>query len=119
MVGGTFGLRLRGTTSRARDLFTRSAGCTFFPISLCHCGCCLVRAAAMPLKATEIVAHSAFDTVEWDLPPTRKGYQEVARGRSGGPFKLYWEVHGEGSVKTVVGDFSLFGSFGCGSVQWH
>lgn len=66
----------------------------------------------MPLKAAELVTHPAFDSIEWDIPPTRKGYSEVAKGRSGGPFKLYWEIHGEGSIKTVVcGFFLLFLSF--------
>ncbi|KAJ9607581.1 hypothetical protein H2200_007659 [Cladophialophora chaetospira] len=55
----------------------------------------------MPLKAAELPSHPAYHTVEWELTPTRKGHAEVAKGRSGGPFKLYWEVHGEGSVKTV------------------
>ncbi len=59
----------------------------------------------MPLKAAELASHPAYDTVEWDLPPTKKGYTQVAKGRGGGPFKLYWEVHGQGSAKTVVGSF--------------
>lgn len=56
-----------------------------------------------PLKAAEILVHPAFSTIEWDLPPTREGYCDVALGRPGGPFKLYWEIHGQGEVKIVVG----------------
>ncbi|KIW82370.1 hypothetical protein Z517_05397 [Fonsecaea pedrosoi CBS 271.37] len=55
----------------------------------------------MPLTAAEIIAHPAFDTVEWRLEPSRSGYCEVARARHGGPFKLYWEIHGKGDVKLV------------------
>ncbi|KAL2430373.1 hypothetical protein ABEF95_005904 [Exophiala dermatitidis] len=55
----------------------------------------------MPLTAKEIIAHPGFKTVEWDLPPTKQGKCEVAKGRSGGPFKLYYEVHGTGPVKLV------------------
>ncbi len=61
----------------------------------------------MPLKAAEIISHPAFDTVEWDLPPTKEGYAEVAKGRAGGPFKLYYEIHGQGDVKLVVGAFKI------------
>ncbi|KIX04800.1 uncharacterized protein Z518_05671 [Rhinocladiella mackenziei CBS 650.93] len=55
----------------------------------------------MGLKASEILAHPAYSTVEWDLPPTRKGFCEVAKGRPGGPFKIYWEAHGSGDTKLV------------------
>jgi hypothetical protein len=61
----------------------------------------------MPLKAAEIISHPAFDTVEWVLPPTKEGYAEVAKGRAGGPFKLYYEIHGQGDVKLVVGAFKI------------
>ncbi|OCT52234.1 hypothetical protein CLCR_09246 [Cladophialophora carrionii] len=61
----------------------------------------------MPLKAAEIISHPAFDTVEWELPPTKKGHAEVAKGRAGGPFKLYYEIHGQGHVKLVVGAFKI------------
>lgn len=56
----------------------------------------------MPLKASELVAHPAYKTVEWNLKPSQDGYAEVAKGRSGGPFKLKWEVHGQGPIKLVV-----------------
>ncbi|KAK4949930.1 hypothetical protein LTR10_011772 [Elasticomyces elasticus] len=55
----------------------------------------------MGLTAAEIMAHPAYNTVEWDLPPTKKGTAQVANGRPGGPFNLYWEVHGTGPTKLV------------------
>ncbi|EXJ77530.1 hypothetical protein A1O3_09757 [Capronia epimyces CBS 606.96] len=55
----------------------------------------------MPLTAKEVVAHPAFQTREWDLPPTKQGESEVAKGRPGGPFKLHYEIHGSGDVKLV------------------
>ncbi|EXJ59183.1 hypothetical protein A1O7_06615 [Cladophialophora yegresii CBS 114405] len=55
----------------------------------------------MPLKAAEIISYPAFNTVEWELPPTKKGYTEVAKERAGGPIKLYYEIHGQGDVKLV------------------
>jgi len=61
-----------------------------------------VRPKKMPLKAKDLVAHPAYQKLEWDLPPTSQGKSEVAKGRAGGPFKLNWEVHGEGSTKLVV-----------------
>ena len=56
----------------------------------------------MPLKASELVAHPAYKTVNWNQEPSKEGYAEVAKGRWGGPFKLKWEVHGEGPIKLVV-----------------
>ncbi|OAP60992.1 hypothetical protein AYL99_05996 [Fonsecaea erecta] len=55
----------------------------------------------MPLTAAEILVHPAFDTVDWHLEPSRSGYCEAAQGRHGGPFNLYWEIHGKGDVKLV------------------
>lgn len=55
-----------------------------------------------PLKAAEILAHSAFKYLDWDLPPTSSGRAEVAKGRVGGPFELYYEIHGKGSKRIVV-----------------
>ncbi|OQV09279.1 hypothetical protein CLAIMM_13415 [Cladophialophora immunda] len=55
----------------------------------------------MPLTAAEIIAHPAFDTVDWHLEPSKSGYCEAAKGRHGGPFKLYWEIHGKGDIKLV------------------
>lgn len=61
----------------------------------------------MPLTAAEILAHPAYNTVNWDLPPTKKGRCEVAHGRSGGPFKIHYEIHGTGDVKLVVSTCSF------------
>jgi hypothetical protein len=58
-----------------------------------------------PLKAADIVAHPAFKHVEWNLPATTSGKVDVAKGRSGGPIGLYYEIHGEGGRRVVV---SLF-----------
>ncbi|KIX94927.1 uncharacterized protein Z520_09237 [Fonsecaea multimorphosa CBS 102226] len=55
----------------------------------------------MPLTAAEILAHPAYDTVDWHLEPSKSGYCEAAKTRHGGPFKLYWEIHGKGEVKLV------------------
>jgi hypothetical protein len=60
-----------------------------------------------PLKAAEIVAHPAFEHVEWNLPPTTSGKASVAKGRSGGPFQLYYEIHGKGERRIVVSRFCL------------
>lgn len=56
----------------------------------------------MPLTAAEVLAHPAYKTVHWDLPPTKQGKCEVAKGRAGGPFNIHYEVHGTGNVKLVV-----------------
>lgn len=61
----------------------------------------------MPLTAEELKAHPSYQNLEWDLPPTREGRAEVAKGRSGGPFKLNWEIHGDGETKLVVSLFEL------------
>jgi hypothetical protein len=64
----------------------------------------------MPLTAAEVLAHPAYNTLNWDLPPTKKGRCEVAKGRNGGPFKIHYEIHGTGDVKLVVSTyvFSFF-----------
>jgi hypothetical protein len=61
----------------------------------------------VPLKAAEIVAHPAFKHVEWNLPPTTSGKALVAKGRTGGPFELYYEIHGRGERKIVVSAIGL------------
>ena len=55
------------------------------------------------LSAAELKAHPGYQNLEWDLPPTKKGMCSVAKGR-GGPFNLWYEVHGaaEGGIKLVV-----------------
>jgi hypothetical protein len=55
-----------------------------------------------PMKAAEIVAHPAYESVEWKLPPTVSEKCSVAKDRTGGPFNLYYEIHGTGPVKMVV-----------------
>jgi len=55
------------------------------------------------LSAAELKAHPEFQNLEWKLPPTKEGKCAVAGGR-GGPFDLWYEVHGvaEGGIKLVV-----------------
>ena len=55
----------------------------------------------MPLTATQLLEHPAFERVIRDLPPTKKGEISVAKGR-GGPFNIAYEVHGSGPTKIVV-----------------
>ena len=55
----------------------------------------------MPLTAAEIIEHPAFNTVIWDLTPTKKGKCAVAHGR-GGPIDIAYEIHGTGPVHLVV-----------------
>ena len=56
----------------------------------------------MPLTAAELLEHPAYEHLQWKLPPTQSDYCTVAQGRSGGPFKLWYEVHGKGSRRMVV-----------------
>lgn len=56
----------------------------------------------MPLTVAEIKAHPAYGHLDWKLPPTDAGHCEVARGRRGGPFKVYYEVHGRGPTRILV-----------------
>lgn len=55
----------------------------------------------MPLNASEIIQHPAFQDVIKDLPPTKKGTVSVAKGR-GGPIKIAYEIHGSGPIHLVV-----------------
>ncbi|GIC90148.1 uncharacterized protein Aud_006580 [Aspergillus udagawae] len=48
-----------------------------------------------------IIAHPAYETVDWKLPPTTSGRALVAQNRRGGPFNLNYEIHGTGPVKLV------------------
>ena len=64
--------------------------------------------STMVLTASEIEVHPAYKTIDWDLPPTQQGKCEVAKGRRGGPFNLYYEVHGSGPVKLVASLRLLF-----------
>ncbi|KAJ9150343.1 Alpha/beta-hydrolase [Pleurostoma richardsiae] len=49
----------------------------------------------------EVMKHPAYPTAIWNLEPTQSGRLPVAEGR-GGPFKLSWEIHGQGPVKIVL-----------------
>ena len=62
--------------------------------------------ARPPLKAGELLAHPAYKTTIWDLPPTSKGKVAVAAGR-GGPFNLSYQIHGHGPLHLVVSGISM------------
>ncbi|TRX93803.1 hypothetical protein FHL15_005185 [Xylaria flabelliformis] len=51
-------------------------------------------------SAEEVAKTDAFPTTLWRLEPHREGELPVAAGR-GGPFKIHWEVHGEGDIKLI------------------
>lgn len=59
----------------------------------------------VPLTAQELLAHPAFSTNDWSarIPPTSTGYAPINAGsrRPGGPFSIYYELHGTGSTKIV------------------
>ncbi|RMZ91319.1 hypothetical protein DV736_g1435, partial [Chaetothyriales sp. CBS 134916] len=55
----------------------------------------------MPLTAAELVAHPAFKHLEWKLPASQEGYASVAETRRGGPFKIWYELHGRGPTRLV------------------
>ena len=55
----------------------------------------------MSLTAAEIIEHPAFNSVIWDLTPTKKGKCAVAH-RRGGPFDIAYEIHGTGPIHLVV-----------------
>jgi hypothetical protein len=54
------------------------------------------------LSAQELVEHPGFKHLKWKLPADREGHSEVAKGRAGGPFKLWYEIHGKGDTRIVV-----------------
>ena len=54
------------------------------------------------LKAAELIAHPGFKHLAWKIPVADEGHAEVAKGRSGGPFKLWYQIHGKGSTRIVV-----------------
>lgn len=53
------------------------------------------------MTAAEVQNHPEYPHITWDLKPREKGALDVAEGR-GGPFKLAWEIHGDGPEKIVV-----------------
>lgn len=62
-------------------------------------------ADSTPLSATQLTSHPAFATNDWSsrIPPTSSGYAPInsKSSRPGGPFKLHYEIHGTGPIKTV------------------
>lgn len=50
----------------------------------------------------ETLKHPAFSSTVWALQPSFHGRLPVAKDRRGGPFNIYWEVHGTGPTKLVV-----------------
>ena len=57
--------------------------------------------ATPPLTVAQLQQHPEFKNAIWDLKPTDKGKVDVAKER-GGPFKIAYEVHGNGEHKLVV-----------------
>ncbi|KAL4882193.1 Alpha/Beta hydrolase protein [Aspergillus karnatakaensis] len=53
------------------------------------------------LTAAEVVAHPAYQHLDWNLPPTTSGTCPVAQKRRGGPINLYYQIHGNGPIKLV------------------
>ncbi|RMZ84041.1 hypothetical protein DV737_g1325, partial [Chaetothyriales sp. CBS 132003] len=56
----------------------------------------------MPLTTAELTAHPAYKHLDWKLPASREGYVTVAEGRRGGPFKVWYELHGKGPTRLVL-----------------
>ncbi|KAK2600033.1 hypothetical protein QQS21_005197 [Conoideocrella luteorostrata] len=52
-------------------------------------------------SAEETMRHPAFKSTVWALEPNTYGKLPVAKGR-GGPYNIYWEVHGTGPTKLVL-----------------
>jgi hypothetical protein len=59
-----------------------------------------------PMNAAEILAHPEFPYVNWSLAPTRKERIVIGKDR-GGPFRIAYEIHGNGPIRMVV-SLSLF-----------
>ena len=53
------------------------------------------------LTAEQLLEHTEFKNIVWDIPPTQKDKFEVAKDR-GGPIKIDYEIHGHGDTKLVV-----------------
>lgn len=54
------------------------------------------------MTAEQLQKHPEYPYVHWKLEPEKSGKVEVARGRRGGPFNIYYEVHGQGPIRMVV-----------------
>ncbi|KAL5693563.1 hypothetical protein EMGR_004583 [Emarellia grisea] len=76
-----------------------------------QCGERLVAKEDEGLSIEKIIAHPAYDTVDWKLPPTTSGRALVAQNRRGGPINLNYEIHGTGPVKLV-------GKYDANANQW-
>lgn len=59
------------------------------------------------LTAAEVVAHPAYQSLDWKLSPTTSGTCPVAQARRGGPLNLYYQIHGTGPTKLVVSMVTL------------
>ncbi|RMD43268.1 hypothetical protein DV735_g1865, partial [Chaetothyriales sp. CBS 134920] len=55
----------------------------------------------IPLTAPELAAHPAFRHLEWKLPANKEGLARVGHGRRGGPFNIWYELHGTGPTRMV------------------
>lgn len=58
-----------------------------------------------PLPSKALLAHPGFATNDWStrIPPTSSGYAPInsKSSRPGGPFKIHYEIHGTGPIRTV------------------
>jgi len=58
-----------------------------------------------PLTATQLLAHPAYPTNDWSdrIPPTATGHAPIntSSSRPGGPFSIYYELHGNGPRKII------------------
>lgn len=57
-----------------------------------------------PLLAADLLAHPAFPTNHWPLLATHTGHAPInsSSDRPGGPFSLYYELHGTGPRKLLL-----------------
>jgi hypothetical protein len=55
------------------------------------------------MTISQLLQHPEFPHVHWNLQPQQSGKIEVAKGRRGGPFNLWYEIHGHGPIHLVVG----------------
>lgn len=61
------------------------------------------KSAYKPLTAKQLQEHAAWSTNEWDMPPTKSGFCPINKDgkRSGGSFRMWYEIHGSGPIRTV------------------
>ncbi|KAG8411462.1 hypothetical protein J3458_015519 [Metarhizium acridum] len=65
----------------------------------------------------ETTNHPAYKGTVWKLEPHSSGHLPVGEGR-GGPFNLYWEVHGNGPTKLIL-IMGLAGTITSWQIQTH